>query len=77
MIAQVEIPKDLVTARQEISDFLTANILLIRIMALDMDWSRNTFTLHHFCSIKQVINLRKVRDTIIQTWNLEHILKIK
>ena len=52
-----------IKARHNILEFLTTNLLLIHVIALDIDWSWNIFTLHDFCSmlIEQRINLRKVR----------------
>ena len=49
--------------------FLNANLWSIHIIAFDIDWSWNIFTLHNFCSllIEQLINLEKV----IVNWVLE------
>ena len=48
--------------RQDIPEFLTANLLSIHIFASEIDLSWNNFSLHNFCS---------------ETWNLGQILEIK
>ena len=52
-----------IKARHEIREFLNANLWSIHLIAFDIDWSWNIFTLHNFCSmlIEQLIDLEKVR----------------
>ena len=47
-----------IKARYDMLEFLTANILWIHVIALDIDWSKNIFSMHMFCSlfIKQLID---------------------
>ena len=57
-------------ARQNIPDFLSANLLSKHVIALDIDWSWKIFSSHNFVRIlysifieqqQQLIDLRKVR----------------
>ena len=52
-----------IKARHEIREFLNANLWSIHLIAFDIDWSWNFFTLHNFYSmlIEQLIDLEKVR----------------
>ena len=45
------------------TEFLNTNLWSLHLIAFNIDWSWNTFTLHNFCSmlIKQLIYLEKVR----------------
>ena len=51
-----------IRAKQDIPEFLTANLLLIHSITVDIDWSWNIFSSPIFCSmlIKQLIDLRNV-----------------
>ena len=53
----------IIKARQAIPASLNANLWSIHLIAFDIDWSWNFFTLHKFCSmlIEQLINLERVR----------------
>ena len=52
-----------IKSRHYIPEFLTANLLLKHVIALDIDWSWKNFTSHNFCSspIEQLIDLEKLR----------------
>ena len=52
-----------IKARHKIREFLNANLWSIHLIAFDIDWSWNIFTLHNFCSmlIEQLIVLEKLR----------------
>ena len=52
-----------IKARHDIREFLKANLWSIHLIAFDIDWSWNTFTLHNICSklIEQLIDLENVR----------------
>ena len=71
--------------------FLPSNILSMDIIAFDIDWVWNIFSLHNSCSIslnahwswwlscfflfEQLINLKKKEK--LRTWNLGHIFQIE
>ena len=72
-----------IEVRQDIPEFLNANLLSIHIVALDIDWKWHVFSLHNFFSmlIMQVLNYRKVRtedlkvgtdllDLVIDGWSV-------
>ena len=62
-IFQFEYQGQIRFSSNEIREFLNANLWSIYLIAFDIDWSWNIFTLHNFCSmlIEQLINLEKVK----------------
>ena len=69
-----------IKARHNIPEFLNTNLWLMHLnndlIAFNIDWSWNIFTLHNFCSmlIEQLINLEKCE---LRSWNWGQIFKIK
>ena len=74
-----------IKARHDIREFLNANLWMIHLIAFDINWSWNIFTLHNFCSmlIEQLINLKKVKtdylkfrtdlgDSVMDGWSVTH-----
>ena len=64
-----------IKTRHDIEEFLTANLWSIHLIAFDIDWSWNIFTLHIFakCSSSSSSASKKWE---VRTWNLGQIFEI-
>ena len=57
-----------IKARHYMQELLSPNLFSIFIVALDIDWSCDIFSLHNFCSmlIEQLIEIRRIENVRIE-----------
>ena len=61
-----------IKARHYLPEFLTSNLLLIHVIALDKDWSWNIFTSHIFCSMLINAHWAAHQPQKIEKWELKN-----